>query len=435
MKRPLALITLMITLLLAGGQSLAGVTDPPAAKQVIRWRAGAPIQIAVSTSLTKPNPNITPGSDVAGAIRRSFATWQRYVDIELVQTSTDKQNISPAGPRGDGISIITIAPTAENALIFADNLSDSAAATRVFYGKRGSITEADIALNQYKSFSTDGSPGTFDLESTITHEIGHLLGLEHSPVLGATMHEKYGENGAYRMVNYSARTLSQDDLSALRRIYGPGDSANCCQRVEGTLRSADGKARRWDVWAEDTQTGQVKAMGSSDDAGNFAIGGMSRGSVSLYARDKSGDVVTTGELGTVTSNSELTHVTKTVAVSKSDVKLEYLGFNEQLSDIAVPLNAGKIYELYLGGQNLDPAKIKIGFTSPYLSVVPQSIESRDFGNDVSVVLLRIQVDPNTPPGDYTVYVAGPGGVKRYIVGGITIEKFQNPHSKFSLTDD
>ncbi|MEP7212073.1 MAG: matrixin family metalloprotease [Acidobacteriota bacterium] len=411
-----------------------GAGRPEAAKQPLRWRGGA-IQIAVSSSLTKQNPRIVNGSDVAGALRRSFQTWQRYVDFDLVQTTTDKQSISPAGAHGDGISVITIAQTPENALFFSNGLQESAAATRVFYDKRGFVTEADIALNPYQDFSTDGTPGTFDLESTLTHEIGHLLGLEHSDVFGSTMHEKYGKNGAFGLPSYSARTLSQADITEIQRLYGANGTASCCQKIEGTLISADGPPRQWEVWAEDAQTGQVRAVAATDDQGNFFFSGLSRGSVLLFAQDKSGEIASPGELGTVTSSSDVTGISKVVPSTKGNLKLEYLGFNGQLSDIAVSLNAGKIYELYLGGTNLDPSKIKVGFTSPYLSVIPKTIASRDFGSEISVVSIDVQVDPNTPPGDYTVFVSEANGTKRYIVGGVTIEKFHNSFSKFSLTDE
>src|SRR4051794_8384647 len=200
-----------------------------------RWRKSS-ITVSVSTSITTNTTNIAAGADISGALDRSISSWQQAAAITLKRVSSMEQNVSPSGNQGDGISLLTIAATAENVAMFPKGLDDATARTRIFYDARGYITEADIVLNPYLQFSTDGTPGTFDLESTLTHEFGHLLGLGHSPVIGSTMNDNYGKNGVYNLPAFAARTLASDDIAAIRSIYGPPDtSEDCCGRIVAKL--------------------------------------------------------------------------------------------------------------------------------------------------------------------------------------------------------
>lgn len=99
------------------------------------------------------------------------------------------------------------------------------AVTAVWFGRwTGEITGADMMFNgglgPFGECPESGCTATgprADLRNVATHEFGHFLGLEHSPVPGSTMWCK-GEVG-----EVSKRTLEPDDVAGLCEIYPPGD--------------------------------------------------------------------------------------------------------------------------------------------------------------------------------------------------------------------
>ena len=179
-----------------------------------RWLS-KPIIIAFSTSLSAPPPNIKAGSDLIGAARRALQHWASVADIQFLETTSTTQTISPSNA-GDRINLITVA--ADNTSAFGS--SENPGRTRLFYDSGGAIVEADIALNPAVEFSSDGTPATYDLESAFTHEIGHLIGLEHSAILGATMQPRQALNGLYDLPAITQRSLSEDDIAGARALYG-----------------------------------------------------------------------------------------------------------------------------------------------------------------------------------------------------------------------
>ena len=101
----------------------------------------------------------------------------KAANVVFVEVSSNLQSISPTS-RGDGISLITIAPTPANLLAFSEG--NNTARTRIFYdAETGAISEADIVVNPFP-YSSEGTPRQFqpmaprhyDLESTLAHESG-----------------------------------------------------------------------------------------------------------------------------------------------------------------------------------------------------------------------------------------------------------------------
>lgn len=88
--------------------------------------------------------------------------------------------------------------------------------TITFNYETGEIFDADIEVNSFKTpLTTSNTVVDFDLESIITHEAGHFLGLSHSHIPSATMFIEY-ERG-----DLSFRDLESDDVDGICAAYPP----------------------------------------------------------------------------------------------------------------------------------------------------------------------------------------------------------------------
>lgn len=88
--------------------------------------------------------------------------------------------------------------------------------TVTFLTKTGEILDADIEINSTRmALSTSTTHVTSDLQSILTHEFGHFLGLAHTRVADATMYADYDSG------DLSFRTIAEDDAAGVCSIY-PG---------------------------------------------------------------------------------------------------------------------------------------------------------------------------------------------------------------------
>jgi hypothetical protein len=432
----------------------ASTFELPAAtpERIIRWPTKN-ISIALSTSLTDSSPAIKPGSDVSGAVARALASWSRAANITFVTSASRLQSVSPVAA-GDGISLITVAMTGDNLALFGD--PGTTARTRVFYApESGEITEADIVINPLPyaadgtaiQFSTDGSPGTYDLESTLAHEIGHLLGLNHSRVIGATMQPTQALNGTYGRPATSERSLSEPDRAALANLYGTREPSGS---IEGRiLNSSDGAllpASAAHVWIENLDSGKVMASAVTNAGGRFFLSGIPLGNYRAlveYLPGPPGDseALTTSErrpglraraFRSVEMVShlrvgpgkptQLNYVLVPPQTSAPALNPRFLGIGGELSTAPVPVVPGQKFTLYISGEGVDQIPGSgIVANSPFLTVDAASLALQQFNTATPVITIEVTVAANTPPGDYTIRLQLNSGEVAYLVGGVTID--------------
>lgn len=423
--------------------ALAETTIEPVGYVAHRWLRN-PIIVSFSSSLDSPPSNIRKGTDIRSAAQRALQSWSDAAGIQFLETTTSNEKISPSN-NGDGVNLITV--SAVNASEFAEY--DAPARTRVFFDSGGAIIEADIALNPAVEFSDDGSFGTYDLESTFAHEVGHLLGLAHSAVISATMQPRQAKNGLYGLPAFTERSLSAADINAVRALYSDqmysSISGRLTTNTAGRARSISGAQ----MFAEDVSTGSIAGSSISSTGGAYRVDGLNAGVYRVFAQPLDG-AVAADEIGNASQfPSETTPLFRSFIASNkspsqsvnvsanSDLRLSFfvfprppaltpqlVGMNGELSTAPLPLRAGQTLTIYVAGEGVDEVALDgISISSPLISVVPGSLREAKFDTPFPAISFDIVVANLIQFGDYTIRLQTTKGELAFLPGAITIEKY------------
>jgi predicted Zn-dependent protease len=178
--------------------------------------------------IVKESPDVSV-EEAKHELKAAFAAWEEIADLTFVEIEdVSRANIvvgaahSPLGRAFANLSVRSVeTPTPVSRGLGKDDPDTQGTLSEAVDSEKSgfaAIEQAYVCLSQRSRWKIgfDGNLEIYDLRFTLTHEIGHAIGLDHPGKSGSLMAYRYEER---------VHQLTPSDVSAVQKLYGSRRSA------------------------------------------------------------------------------------------------------------------------------------------------------------------------------------------------------------------
>jgi uncharacterized protein (TIGR03437 family) len=442
MKYAFRFIILIAVFSLAGHPTSSYIRSPLSnSSDPIYWNLTNPFNSSevsggrIIYNLNPAGSDNLPFSQVEQAVAAAFQTWED-VPASTVAFTRGPNSTSTTTGNDNVFQLFWL----ENSTTTPDGLNVAGALaltrlTTITSGPRiGEIVDAALVFNgnQYQ-WAIDGRGDAADVTEVATHEIGHAIGLNHSPIGGTTMFPRSG------IGRIGGRSLATDDIAAVSVVYPAANFSSSTGTIRGRVVDNNGANIFGAHVAAVEANGNVVAGAISQPDGNYSIQGVSPGNYLIYAEalDPAGAYFSRTDLPQFFNNINTDFqtsrdwslavgaggtVTQDIPVTRGNPPFDaYIVFDAPFNaflNIGTTARQGQNnVTIGVAGPGLPQSGSPLGISGPGITILRTYFSTTN--NGLPAVLADINVSANAPIGARNIVISS-GQQRTIVTGGIEI---------------
>ncbi len=385
------------------------------------------VDTAIPYTISEVGSSQIPNGSEFLAVNAAFEAWAAVPSSKVTFEYQGTTHVRTAGL--DGTNLVTFSDDSGLGAMLG---STTLAATLSFFNSaEGTLVfeESDIAFNPSHFLTTSGQTGRFDIQSVLTHEVGHMLGLDHSGLISSVMAPFAIEDQT------DQRVLLYDDIAGISEMYPDQSSMIATGVIQGTVTSNGADVFGGHVVAMDSNGTIVTSTMSAMD-GTYTVRFLPAGDYHVYAEpldepispqhlseyfsSLNADFGTT-YYGDTRGFSEASSVSLASRETAGGVDIHVLpaisDFNLTRPLFAPRISLGSSETLRVGGVNVVPG-VSFSASTSFIRFDTVSFGGRLSTSAPTSVTLEAVIDPATPIGPKNV--AGASGSDTSVLSAVIV---------------